>query len=424
MTVFRNRFRGGRWRYDFRAGGVRHQGYCVDPATGEEARSRADAEELEALVKRAVRRDAAAMSSVVRAGGFAFGRALRLHIESQTNSTPLHVANLELYARELIEHFGALTPVTDIDQLMVDAYRAKAAKMPVLIWKGGPRKKARMRPEQIARFMVPGDRVRSPASTNHYLDCLRAAFGAANRVRDPVSGRPMLPHPPDVKPLPVPRRQPRPMPDAELYARLEKAPPWTVDAAELARHFGLRRSEALRATVDHIDHEHRALFFPGTESKSGRDEFAAPIAGGWELLTRLERQAKARGARHLIAWPGPKWWRPFLEGKAVPAKAWRELKSVRRSWRTTAKVAEVTSPHRFHDVRARFITEVAKVDRGLAKDAARHADPKTTEGYVGVAVLEVAKAVRQVGRPNKGERRGAAGRPVASAGKRALRAAK
>lgn len=414
MTVFRNRFRGGRWRYDFRVGGRRYQGYCVDPSTGEDARSQRAAREIESAIRRAVRQAAGVGRSISRPGSFLLARALRIHIESQSESTPLHVANLELYARELLRHFGADRAIADIDQVAVDAYRAWAAKQKVLIWRGGPRKRSSVKPDQIARFMVPGDRVRSPASTNHYLDCLRAAFAVANRIRDPITGQPMLPHPPDVRPLPVPKRQPRPMPDAELYARLDVAPPWVVDAAELARHFGLRLSEALRVTVDHIDRGRRALFFPGTESKSRRDEWAPPIAGGWELVTRLERQAKARGVRHLITWPGPAHMAAYLEGQTVPRSAWRPLKSIRRAWRRSALVAKVDRPHRLHDVRARYITEVAKTNRGIAMDAARHADPATTELYIAVAATEVADAVRQVGGPKKTLRRGGRGRAVGS----------
>ena len=393
---------------------MRYQGYCVDPATGEDARSRPQAREIESAIRRAVRRDGAAARSVSRPGTFSLAEALRLHIESQTESTPLHIANLKLYAREILAFFGAGRAIADIDQVETDRYRTFAAKQMVLVWKGGPRKRSSVKPEQLARLMVPGDKVRSPASTNHYLDCLRSAFTVAHRIKDPVTGQPMLPHPPEVRPLPVPKRQPRPMPDAELYARLEGAPPWVVDAAELGRHFGLRLSEALRVTVDHIDHERRSLFFAGTESKSKRDEWAAPIAGGWELLKRLERQAKARGVRHLIAWPGPAHMAAFLAGEAVPRDCWRSLKSIRRAWRRSALEAKVHRPHRLHDVRARYITEVAKVNRGLAKDAARHADPATTELYIGVADHEVAEMVRQVGRPEKTVRRGGRGRAVAS----------
>lgn len=413
MTVFRNRFRGGRWRYDFRAGGVRYQGYCVDPTTGEDAKSRPQAIEIEALVKRAVRRSNDASRSISTPGTFTLGQAVLLHIESQSESSPEHVANLELYSRELFQHFGHNRPIADIDQVEVDGYRTKAAKEKTLVWKGGPRKRAKMRPDQVARYMVRSEHQRSAASTNHYLDLLRAAFGVAHRIKDPVNGRPMLPYPPVVKPLPVPKRQPRPMPDAELYARLATAPPWVVDAAELARLFGLRRAEALGVTRHHIDREHRALAFTGAEAKSGRDELATPIATGWALLVRLERQAKARGVDHLVTWPGPRYGRAWAEGEIaaadIPRKEWRPLKSIRRAWRSTALKAKVERPHRLHDTRARYITEVAKVNRGLAKDAARHADPVTTERYIAVAASELAKAVRSVPAPNTG-RRGASGR--------------
>lgn len=424
VTVYRNRHRGGRWCYTFRAGGVRYQGYCIDPATGEDAPTRPRAIELEALIRRAVRGNAG--RSVSRPGTFTLAEALRLHIEGQTESTPLHVANLELYARELLDHFGADRAIADIDQVDVDTYRTTAAKAGALVWKGGPRKRARMKPDQVARFMVRTGRRRSAASTNHYLDCLRSAFAVAARIRDPVTGKPMLPHPPEVKPLPTPKRQPRPMPDAELYARLEVAPPWTREAAELARYFGLRRAEALGLTVDHVDRERRGLRFSGAEAKSGRDEWAMPIAGGWEFLMALERQARARRIRHLIAWPGQAYKHLAIAGKPgeIPRKAWRPLKSVRRSWRRSALEAEVDSPHRMHDVRARYITEIAKRHRGVAKDAARHADPETTERYIAVATSEVGDLVRGIGRPEKGRRIGSRGTAGASPRRAALRRAK
>lgn len=383
---------------------MRYQGYCVDPATGEDARSRPRAEECETLLRRSIRRESSVNRSITRPGTFSLAQALRIHIESQTESTPLHVANLELYARELLGHFGVDRAIADIDQVAVDAYRAKAAKAKVLIWKGGPRKRVKMPPDEAAKYLVEGNKVRSPASTNHVLDCLRAAFAVANRIKDPVSGLPMLPHPPEVRPLPVPERLPRPMPDAELYARLKVARPWVRDAAELARYFGLRRAEALRVTVNHIDRERRGLRFAGTENKSRRDEWASPVAGGWELLLRLEAQAKRRGVRHLITWPGLDHL-DTPEAK-VPRKAWRPLKSIRRTWRNTALKAKIEAPHRLHDVRARFITSVATVNRGIAKEAARHADAETTEGYIGVSSGDVARIVGSVPGPRKRAARG------------------
>ena len=63
--------------------------------------------------------------------------------------------------------------------------------------------------------------------------------------------------------------------------------------------------------------------------------------------------------------------------------------------------AKIDQLHRLHDTGARYITEIAKCDRGLAKEAARHADPETTERYIAVASSELALAVHSVPRPQR-----------------------
>jgi integrase len=196
---------------------------------------------------------------------------------------------------------------------------------------------------------------------------------------------------------------------------LKKAPPWTRETAELARAFGLRRAEALSVTVDNLDHEHRALRFSAEEVKSDADQFAYGGAEGWELVKRLAAQARRRGVKHLVTWPGRRHWKAVLRGEKPDGLAWEPLKSIRRSWRTSAKGLKiegvsVSRPHRFHDVRARFITEVAKVaPSALTQQAARHADPATTARYTGIAAVEVAQAVERAQRANTGRLKGIAG---------------
>jgi len=324
-----------------------------------------------------------------------------LHVDHQVGSSPVHVANLQLYGSELLAFFGDRTPIADITQERVDEYRRQAAEAKVSVWRGGPQAKAKA-PKKSGEL----DRVRSPASVNHRLNCLRAAFAQAHRIKDPVTGQPMLPFPPTVTPVPAPKRTPTPMPDPEFFARIEKAPPWAREAAELARYFGLRRAEALEVTLAHIDFDQRALRFDGSTTKSRRDEFARPLPGGWEILMRLAGQAKARSQLRLVTWPGPKHMADFLEGKRVPKNAWRPLKSIRRSWRSTAKEAKIARPHRLHDTRARYITEVAKVaSSALTQEAARHQDPATTARYTGIAGDELSRALASVPRPKKRARR-------------------
>lgn len=396
MTVFQNRQRNDEWRYDFRLKGQRYHGPCLMPPTDVPAASKREALDAEAAVRSTARAGGNTGRSVTRPGAYTFGQAVLARVRRQVGISALHLANLKLYGRELLAHFGDLTPIEDISQTEVDAYRTAAAAQLVMVWRGGPNKRG---PESTKLGTAP--RVRSATSLNHRLDFLRSVFTQAHRTRDTVTRKPMLEHPPHVEPVPQPKRQPRPMPDAELYARLEEAPPWVRETGELVRHFGLRRAEALIADLSHIDRSQRGLRFSGDTSKSDRDEFAMPLPGGWELLMRLAAQARRRGQTRLITWPGPAHMADFLAGRPVPQECWRPLKSIRRAWRTTVAKAEIDHPHRLHDVRARYITEVAKVNRGIAKDAARHADAATTERYIAVAVSEVAAVLKSVPRPKR-----------------------
>lgn len=398
MTVFQNKQRGGEWRYDFRLNKQRYFGACIVPSTGKPAASKREARDAEAAIRNAVRGEHTAARSVARPGTYTFGQAIvsRIGRVEAGGASALHVANLELYGRELIAHFGVDTPIAEIPQGLVDAYRTKARAESVKVWRGGPRQRAKM-PAKLGR----GDRRRAPASINHRLDLLRSVFAQAQATRDPVTGRPMVEHPPHVEPVQEPKRMPRPMPDAELYARLDGAPPWVQETGELVRYFGLRRTEALGAGLEHINRDPPGLRLDGDLTKSGRDEYALPLPGGWKFLMKLVRQARRRGQTRLITWPGPAHMADFLAGRPVPKEAWRPLKSIRRAWRSTIARAEIAHPHRLHDVRARYITEVAKKNRGIAKEAARHADGATTEGYVAIAVSEVAAVLRGVPAPQK-----------------------
>ncbi len=390
MTVFKNRQRGGRWAYDFWSGGRRFTGYCIDEK-GKDATSESRAREIEGAVKRTVRARKGIVASGNTTNAFGLAQALLLHIESQVNSSPLHVANLELYAREILEFFGQSIAVVDVTSERVEQYRAFCMQQGLKVWKGGSNPK---RDRRDPRWWGRSKKKRSAASANHYLDCLRAALGLAHAVRDPLTGLPMLPFPPVVRAVEAPKRQPTPIPAGELTARLELARPWVRDAAELARLFGLRRSEALGVTVDHVNADRRALRFVGEEAKSGRDEFAFGGVEGWDLLRRLVAQARKRGVRHLVTWPGPVHWRAVARGEKPEGLTWVQLKSIRRAWRTTGK--GIAGAHRFHDLRARYVTEIAKsASTATTQAAARHADPSTTARYTAIASDEVSAAVER-----------------------------
>jgi integrase len=395
MTVFKNRQRRNEWRYDFRLDGRRYFGACIMQG-GKPAANKREALDAEAAMRNAVRGAARTTRTVARAGTYTFGQAIIARLNRKVRGSDLHKANLRLYGRELLAFFGDMTPIASITQADIDAYRAKAAEMPVAVWRGGPRRR-----EKMPAKLGTGSRKRSPASINHRLNFLRAVLRQAHQTRDPVADRPLLKYPPLVERVPQPKRQPRPMPDTEFYARIDTAPPWVRETAELVRYFGLRRAEALGVDLGHIDCDRKAIRFDGDHTKSGRDEFAYPLPGGWPFLLRLAKQAKERGQTRLITWPGPGLMRDFLAGGDVPKDAWRPIKSIGTAWRATAGKAQIGRPHRLHDIRARYITDVAKVARGVAKEAARHADPATTERYIAFETSDVAEALRGAARPQR-----------------------
>jgi integrase len=392
VTVFRNKQRNNEWRYDFRLGGQRYSGPCLDEnctpvatkkaAVAVEERERVAAREKQKLAKHGIKQ-----------GSYTLARACALHLARKEEKTPGHFANHILYVREICAFFGADTAMSDITGEDVEAYRSFAVRQTLRKWTGGPRRKSDDPAND--RFWKDTGRPRSKRTVNNYLKCIRALFALAEKVRDPITHEPVVREVPDIALHKIPRRLPTPMEDEELDSRLASAPPWTREAAELSRLFGLRRSEVFKLQRRHISREVRGLRFGINETKSGNEELAHGGEAGWELLKHLDEQALRRGQTHLVTWPGPKRWRAFLRGEPIEMADWQPLKSVRRSWRTTIKAAGIEHPHRFHDVRARYVTEVAKVQAAAAQDAARHQDPATTAMYIKLAASEVQAAVAQ-----------------------------
>lgn len=395
VSVYPNKQRGKVWSYDFWLNGVRHRGYCVDDK-GQPAKNRTEAKAIEEAVRYQARQGQATARSTVRAGDYAIAQAQAALLKRVVDRRrkPEHVANIRLWGDHIMLFFGPETPFRSLTQKRVDEYVVHVGAEPVKKWLGGTRKPG---PGDAARAELwrPTGKTRSKRQINNYLKHLRKLLAGAAKVKDPVTRQPVLTQDPElvVELERVPRRKPRPMTDAELGKRLAELTPWVRDVAELSRLFGLRLSEALKLEIRHIDAEWKALFFRGEETKSGHDEHAHGGTAGWQLLQRLKRQAIVRGLQRLVSWPGPIHVRAHLAGRKVPKGCWQPLKSLSNSWRKSAERAGVEDPHRFHDVRARYITTVAQADKASTKQAARHQDPATTDLYISVADEEVQKAV-------------------------------
>ncbi len=392
--------RGGRWVYDFVASGKRYQGNCVDPDDDAVAETKRQAREIEDKLRQRARQARRAGHDVIaKPGDFLLAQAIALHLQAQTDSSELHVLNLERYAAEILGFFGFDTIVTAITQEKVLEYRTFCSRQTVKVFRGGQRKGIAR--DQV-RWWKDTGRIRSASSVNHHLNCLRGSLLAAHRAKDPDTGKPYLPFPPEVPGLKVPARLPRPMPDDELARRQAVAPAWTQQTAELVRLFGLRKEEALTVTTRNVRTEIRNkkpysyLVLRGEDNKGGDDVAIHGGTRGSAFLLLLVRQARERGVEHLISWPGHRL--AVIDDDTL----WRPLKTVKRSWRTTAKTAGIEHPHRMHDTRARYITEIARLGKDRhTQGAARHKDFATTQLYISAAEMEVADVVELASQQRK-----------------------
>lgn len=396
MGIARRADRGNTWWFKFKLGGQRHRGVCkvIDVETGaiRNARTKGEAIEAEAMARKAARSHAS-RPGLARHGAYTLGMAIGQHVRRvKPTASASHVASLERIGTEMLRHFGIDRPLVEILQSDVIAYTEFLTQQKRRVWIGGPR---RRKGADNPRFWKTTDKPRSLSEVNHCLDVLRAVLQGAHRTLDPASGKSLLPYPPDVPALDEPARDPTPMSEAEYRARTAAAPPWVRDATALAWWFGLRLDEILTLELRHIDRENQCLRLLGAETKGKRDE---PVFGGdkgWTLLRWLERQARRRGQVRLVTWPGPKWAR--LPGQQPPREAWRPLTTIKRSWGATG--AGIDQPRRFHDLRAAYITNVARIGSAkVTKELARHASMATTERYIKLVDNELATAANLAAR--------------------------
>jgi hypothetical protein len=405
MTVYFKKGR-QRWAYDFWLNKQRYEGYCEHPETGAPAQNKREAKAFEEGIRAAARQEQALAKSGLRREAYSLNQAAVLYLARKKTDAPTDYDNQVVYIREIRafrdpesghDFAGGHKAFVDVTPEDIEAYRTHLLKVTAKVWTGGPKRK-RDAPD-AARFWKDTGRPLAPRQVNKYLTALAGLFRIATKTRDPKTKQMVLDDVPDIKLLRVPKRIPRPIPDDELDARMETMAQWAQEFADLSRLFGLRHGEASWVGRRHIDrtlsNELLALRFAAGETKSKNEEIAWGGQAGTELLLKLEAQAIERGQENLITWPGPQEVHNFRAGRDLPKDCWRPLKSVRTSWKRSIERAEIQNPHRFHDVRARFVTEVAKTMPSAAQDAARHQSPSTTALYIKLADSEIRDAVSQ-----------------------------
>jgi integrase len=365
MTVYFDEER-ARWIYDFERGGKRYKQNAVD-ADGRPVTSRRAAIEAEGVAKRA----AEIAPKLPSAKHFTLAQAMEMKRETWKRQADAH--NTKRYVAEILEHFGAATPVSAIGNAEVDAYIAASLAKKTRVYTGGP---AHREATHLRQTMKEGSHTRSPRTVNLYLNVLRQALKACLDVRDPLTSEPALKAMPRIPKLSIPKRRARPVPETVLSAIIARVPEHVVEAIRLTLFFGFRKGEVFGLQIRHVDFDAGGIWLTCDEVKDAEDVFmpGAPVA--MDELRRLVVRAKERGAKHLIT------WRPSEKSE------WRALKGVKSAWRTA--MDEVEKEHgkrwRWHDIRAAYITHIAVTAGPAAAQAlARHSEYATTQMYVDVA---------------------------------------
>lgn len=395
MTVhFDTRLR--RWRFDFWKDRVRHQDWCLD-LNGDDVKTKTEAKAAQERFRAKLQTEADPKKGG-RVGAHTLALAMDVYVGQL--SPGRHSENQMVYVAELLRWFGPDQALADIEP-RIDLYVTWAKKQPVKLWRGGNRDKATAK--KNGDLWQTTDRTRSNATINRYLDCLRKGIRLYGEMRDPRTGKKRLVEIPKIPKLKEPHRIPRPVSDLDLARIVAEAAPWVVDAAQLARHMGFRRTEMLAIELEQIDFDRKAIWLRAEETKGNRDESVPANEIAMEILTRRHAEAVKLG----IAWL---FWYIPPSAKGKPAKAPRPIKSIKRAWAAAQRRAGLTRRLRFHDLKAAFLTAIAPhASPQDVQKLGRHKDFKTTLAYLAVAadsgraaVDAMANSVREKVREQRG----------------------
>jgi integrase len=376
MTVFFNKAR-SRWQYDFMIEGVRHAGQARDPDTGQPARNRTEAKRIEDALRVAARSSAQAAAAVPAPGTYTLAQAIGAWATRKRGAD--NWVNNQVYAREILRHFGPATPVAAIDEAAVWGYVAWSRDQQVRIWAGGNRKPTPDDADDATLWRLT-DRRRSDSTINRYLNVIREALRLAHEARD-GHGRRLLAVPVTVPELSEPVTVPRPIPDADLERIAAVAAPHLADAITLARNMGFRLDELTTIRPDQVDESARGVWLDAGQTKANRATFKPANAAAWAVLVRRKIEAEQLGMGRILYWA-----KPAGRGRVE----WRTIRTFKTAWMAALRRAGLTGRYTWHNTKASFVTAIGAVASArVTRDLAEHRDASTTDRYL--AVMDEAK---------------------------------
>lgn len=373
MTVYFDKAR-KQWRYDFWHQRQRYTGYCIDDE-GKPAANKTEAKRLQEIVKGRVKSRAPeqAPAPITIPGEATFAQAVAIYAAKRQN-TP-NWKNDRKYAKELLQWFGPERPLVEITQELIWSYiNGYSRKQHKRVWIWGSKKLTGNETEdQLYKTL---DELRDDATTNRYLEALRAILNDAHEARDSVTKKRLLEDVPDVPVLVEDEAPPNPVPLPLLASIIRTGPQHLAKAILLTVAFGFRKMEAL--TLDRtkqIDWEHRGIRLTARGTKGKRPEFLPADDAAMAMLELFDAEAAAAGVNTLVYYVPP--------GKDKKA---RPIVSIAGSWETALRQHGVPGRYRFHDIKASFVSLMGALASGpITKGWARHRSFATTERYLALA---------------------------------------
>lgn len=370
-----------RWRFDFSYRRQRHAGYCLDEH-GTPVTTKRAAREIERL-ERAKAIKAGGAKPAPAPGAYTLAHAIAAHLPLTYRRKDGDA--VRTYLAEIGEYFGLATPIAAIDDARIRSYQTWCLGQPRRVYVGGPRARANLG----ARKAIKGiDATRAVATTNHYVKALLRVLRQAHTTRDPATGLPLLAFMPNVVMLKEPEHKPRPISGRNLdriKARAEKlgaGHEHVRDLVELNYHFGLRLREGTYLRADQVDFDARGIWLDAGGTKGKRGEFVPGNSAGMALLRRLVKRAREARQERLILY------------RRSPKSKLRPIDNPRRAFRRILADLELAGVHRLHNIKASFVTEIARrAPAAVVQRAARHKDFRTTQRYLEVVDADLRAAI-------------------------------
>lgn len=353
MTVFFNRSR-DRWQYDFQRHGERYQGYCIDPESGEPARNKRQAQQIEALLKAQAGKAPQGETLTTAPGATTFAEVIADYAENHARHCRTWTT-MRYQLRELVNFFGLETPAESLKPDHIAQYIDWSRKQPVRKYKGGQK-------AGTGEFLDTGQK-RSPATINNHLALLQAALTRARKQGH-------IRHVVDIPRLRVPRDLPNPLRPDDAAKILARAEPHLRDVIVLCMVTGMRLQECLSLQWRQVDLD-RAVIMLGSNTKAGKGR---TVYLGDQALATLQRLHDERpdGHDHVILYRH--------KGTGAP----RPIKDIHKSWGRALERAGLKGRYRFHDTRAAFCTALAELGSNALdiQRLAGHASISTTLRYI------------------------------------------